>query len=498
MRKITQTFNNWLSISGFILVFNSLILMLFFQIFILLYGNLTSYIDFYLYVVIPILLIIGLIMIPAGMYLRLRKERKLHQADMSLPVIDFNEKPDRIIVLKILVITLLFLAASGLGSYKVYEYTGTAEFCGELCHRAMQPEYATYLNSSHAKVPCMGCHSGAGSGWVVQSRLAILGMAYSYLTNTYERPIPHISAAMRPDRETCENCHWPQKFYTRKLINHEYYLTDSSNTAWSISLLLKVGPKNTAHGLKEGIHWHINPDVKIEYKSDALHQETIPWVRYTNLKTGVVKTYTNGREKAVSTNKDHLFTMDCMDCHNRPSHLFLSASTYIDHALCAGTLDKGIPYIKLAAMKALSQKYPTVPAADSGISETIQQFYTSTHADTWKKYGRQINKAIPVILAEYHKNTFEDMSAGAEAYPNHLGHLESKGCYRCHSGNHKTETGEVISADCNLCHTIFEQGTAGNLAFTDLNKTLEFIHPVALKSGKDVSLCYECHGELFQ
>jgi hypothetical protein len=497
MVKITQTLNNWISITGFILVVNSLIIILFFQLFTLLYGTLNSYVDFYLYLVIPILLITGLIMIPLGMLFRLKRERKLGEEKRNLPVIDLNERSDRIMGIKILVLTILFLAASALGSYKVYEYTSTPEFCGELCHKVMEPEYSSYLNSSHARVACMSCHSGAGADWLVQSRLAIFGMAYSYFSDNFERPIPKISTSMRPSRETCERCHWPQKFYTRKLINHEHYLTDSANSLWNISLLLKVGPKNTAHGLKEGIHWHINPDVKIEYQLDAVDKESIPWVRYTNVKTGVVKTFSNQTMKSHVENGEALRIMDCIDCHNRPSHLFLSAPEYIDRALSSGQLDKGIPYIKKAAMEALSQDFATFPNADEAISRSINQFYNRQHPELFSKVDYRLGKAITIILEEYHKYNFGEMKVNANTYPNHLGHKESAGCYRCHSGNHKTEKGEVISSDCDLCHSIFEQGTNTNLSYTDLNNKLDFVHPVALKPGKDINLCYNCHNTLF-
>ncbi len=497
--RLPSSIYNWLSITGFIVVFNSLILMLFIHVFTLLYNNHSSYLDVYIYVILPLSLVLGVILILCGMYIRIKKDRKGNPKERNLPVIDFNEKPDQIIMAKIGTITVIFLIASFLGSYKAYLYTNSSEFCGELCHNTMKPEYTTYLNSSHAKVSCMGCHAGEGAGWFVQSRLSIVGMAYSMFTNNFPRPIPASAETLRPDRKTCENCHWPQKFYTRKLLNQVSYLADSANTEWNISLLLKLGPKNTARGLKEGIHWHINPDVRIEYSPTNESREIIPWIRYTNLKTGVVKIFTNPEQLPAAKNEDpdKILTMDCMDCHNRPSHLFLSAPDFIDHALSAGILSPQLPYIKKAAMEALKQAFETTASAREYIPKSICNFYSIGHKEIWKSRKDLIEASARKIVQEYEKNNFPEMKVDASCYPSHLGHMESNGCFRCHSGKHITKSGELIPSNCNLCHSIIEQGSSANFNFTNLKDTLEFVHPVPLKKGAANKACSDCHKALY-
>ena len=89
----------------------------------------------------------------------------------------------------------------------------------------------------------------------------------------YNRPIETPIHNLRPARETCEKCHWPEKFYTENLHFQRHYLSDEENTPWNITLRMKIGAAHEALGLIEGIHWHINSNVKIEYiAEDEKHE----------------------------------------------------------------------------------------------------------------------------------------------------------------------------------------------------------------------------------
>jgi hypothetical protein len=39
-------------------------------------------------------------------------------------------------------------------------------------------------------------------------------------------------------------------------------------------------------------------------------------------------------------------------------------------------------------------------------------------------------------------------------YPNHAGHIDFPGCFRCHDDSHKTKEGKTISQYCEACHKI--------------------------------------------
>ena len=498
--KAPKSFYNWLSITGFIMVVNSLILILILFIFSLISAQSNTYLGLYIYIILPAFLVLGLILIPLGILFRIRKKDAILDESAGWPVFDMNLKKHRASLLKISIITFIFLVASAMGSYSAFHYTESVDFCGKLCHKVMEPEYTTYLNSSHARVTCVECHVGEGAGWYVKSKMSGLYQVYSVLFHKYSRPIATPIHNLRPARETCERCHWPQKFYARKLRSQRSYLTDSSNTEWNVSLLMKIGPEHSAMGLTEGIHWHINQNYKIEYVSTSEDRESIPWVKLTNLKTGEVKTFIDEEnpvsKKALDTLEKR--RMDCMDCHNRPSHKYLSAPNYVDNAMIAGVVPKDIPFIKKAAMEALKLPFTDKDTALASIASSINKYYKDEHPGVLPKNSLRIRKAINAIQGEYQKNAFPYMRADATRYLDHIGHLESDGCFRCHSGRHKTASGETISRSCDLCHTIIAQGPTGAISASSIDKTLEFVHPIDIKGKWKDYFCTECHRVLYE
>jgi hypothetical protein len=362
----------------------------------------------------------------------------------------------------------------------------------------MEPEYVTYLNSPHARVRCVECHVGEGASWYVKSKLSGLYQVYSVLFNKYSRPIATPIKDLRPARETCEKCHWPQKFYERKLRNQRGFLTDSSNTQWNIAMLMKIGPSFSAHGLREGIHWHINPDVSVEYVASTADRETIPWIKYTNRKTGEVQIFQDPdnplKEGALDSLENR--SMDCMDCHNRPSHSYKSANVYMNNALISGIVPEELPYIKKASMKALGNQFSSTDTALLEIRNSITTYYQTKRPEIYEMKKELIEKAITGIQDEFQKNTFPNMKASSSSYLNHIGHLESDGCFRCHNGRHISESGKVISKDCNLCHTIIAQGTTDDLKTVSYRDSLEFMHPIDIGTAWLESNCTACHRSL--
>ncbi|MDO9257603.1 MAG: NapC/NirT family cytochrome c [Bacteroidales bacterium] len=497
--KNIKAFYNWLSLTGFIVTANSLILILVLYLYSVISTQTSTSLGLYIYIVLPAFLVLGLILIPVGVVINIRKRKAAQLRNESWPVFDLNQRMDRATLVKIFLITTLFLVASAMGSYRAYQYTESNEFCGKLCHQVEEPEYVTYQHSSHARVTCVECHVGQGADWYVKSKLSGLYQVYSTLFKKYPRPVPTPIQSMRPERETCERCHWPEKFYSRKLRVQRSYLADSANTEWNLSLVMKIGPEFKSMGNSEGIHWHINKNFRIEYISDTRNRESIPWVKLTNLKTGEVKIFEDEENSLDKKTLDKLEvrTMDCMDCHNRASHLFKSAPDYLDNAFVTGLISKNLPYFKEAAMEALKLPFQDKEIAMREISETIIKYYKDEHPEVMKSEEQRIMKAIAAVQAEYNLNAFPYMRADASQYPNHIGHLESEGCFRCHSDRHKTAKGETISRNCETCHTIIAQGPTGNISNAYINSTLPFEHPTQIKEKWKTKFCSECHKELY-
>ncbi len=498
--KLPRTYYNNISYLGTIIAAIAWITLIFFIIQIYIFRINNVYFDLYTFVITPIFLIVGHLLIPIGMY---RTRKKLKKGDLvsedKLLVLNLKDSKTRNAILIFSVVSIFFVISTIVGSYKAFHYTESVEFCGKLCHKVMQPEYVAYQNSPHARVNCAECHIGEGADYYVKSKMSGLRQVYKYILGTYPRPIATPIENLRPARETCEKCHWPQKFYTNSLRKEKYFLADSANTEWNITLNMKIGSSHQSMGLAEGIHWHINPDFQIDYKSNPKRDEIL-WVRITNKKTGEAIVYKNDEiaVKADSLKKLEERGMDCMDCHNRPSHEFRSPSKYVNDLFAAQPKIAVIPWFKSAAMEALKLNYSTSDSASMGINNKIITYYKENYPDFYNKFNKEITLAIKEIKTVYSRNAFPEMKVDYSVYPRHIGHLETNGCFRCHNDKFKAPNGKVISKDCNLCHTIVAQGKSNDKKYIGIDGSLEFMHPVDIGDAWKESNCMDCHSQLYQ
>src|SRR3989304_2292192 len=97
-----------------------------------------------------------------------------------------------------------------MGGIKMLDFTDSSQFCGQLCHTPMTPEFQTYSISPHSRVTCAQCHVGSGASYFVKSKVSGLPLVIATLFNTYERPIGTSVRNLRRARDTCEQCHWPR------------------------------------------------------------------------------------------------------------------------------------------------------------------------------------------------------------------------------------------------------------------------------------------------
>lgn len=498
--KLPPSSKNWLTIIGSIIAVINLLLILLLFIISTIFNKGNTNLGLFIYIILPGFLILGLLLIPVGMIREARNIRRSGDKETKrLPRIDLNEPTHRNAFIIFTVTTIIVLVLSTMGSFKAYHITESVEFCGTLCHTVMEPEHVAYQKSPHANVLCVECHVGSGASWYVKSKLSGMHQVYAVLTNTYPRPIQTPLHDLRPARETCEKCHWPQKFYARTLWTNKYFLADSLNTEWDIILQMKTGPEYSGLGLREGIHWHINPAVNIDYLSESDKREKITYVKYTNKTTGEVTIYRDS-ETPVSdslVNASVLRTMDCIDCHNRPSHNYNSPTVYFNKAMITGEVSKDIPFIKKVAMGVLRETFSTIDTAMLKIEAGITDYYKTGYPDYYAKNKDLISSSVASIEKGYSQNTFPKMKVAYDLYPEHIGHLETNGCFRCHNGTFKADNGRVITKDCNLCHTIVGQGNPGKMEYTNIRENLEFRHPVDIGTAWKEANCSECHLYLY-
>ena len=498
--KLPPSSKNWLTIIGSIIAVINLAIIIVLFIISTIFNKANTNLGLFIYIILPGFLILGLLLIPVGMIRQRKLIRRIGAGEESrFPRIDLNDPRHMNAFVIFTITTIIVLFLSTLGSFQAYHITESVEFCGTLCHQVMEPEHTAYLKSPHANVACVECHVGSGASWYVKSKLSGLHQVYAVMTNSYPRPIETPLHDLRPARETCEKCHWPQKFYARTLWTNKYFLADSLNTEWDIMLQMKTGPEFSGLGLREGIHWHINPEVNIEYISENDKREKISYVKYTNKTTGEVTIYRNDSnpisDSLVSASTTR--TMDCIDCHNRPSHNYNSFPVYFDKAMLTGAISKEIPFFKKVAMGILRDTFTDADTALMKIKESITGFYKSDYSEYYSKNKDLVDSSVTALQKAFSLNTFPNMKVTYDQYPEHIGHLESEGCFRCHNDAFIAANGRKITRDCNLCHNIIGQGKPGMIEYTNIRDNLEFKHPINIGTAWKEANCSECHQFLY-
>jgi len=448
----------------------------------------SPYIGILAYMVSPAFLILGLGLMLAGVLL---ERRKKVAASAFYPRIDLNDPTQRSAAFSFLAFLVVFAIVSAGGSYKAYEFTDSVQFCGQLCHTVMNPEFTAYQLSPHARVGCVDCHVGSGATWYVKSKLSGARQVYAATFNTFPRPIPTPVHNLRPAQDTCESCHWPKKFYGGQMKVFTHYSSDEKNTVRQIRMLIKTGGGDPATGLPEGIHWHMNISNKIEYVAADEKRQVIPYIRVEDAQGRVTEYFA----KDSTLNKDQIakagkHRMDCVDCHNRPTHIYVPPDQAVDQSLLARRLDASLPFLKQEAVTVLTGTYATTDAAAQGIANGIHSFYESKYPDVAKTKQLEIRNAVEEVQQIFRHTTFPEMKLNWQTHPNNLGHYYYNGCFRCHDGQHVSADGKVVGKDCNQCHTLMSEtdGTTSLAATAAPN----FQHPVDLGDMTQVN-CSDCH-----
>lgn len=445
------------------------------------------------FIIIPSILILGLLLIAYGIFRERKRERQGKFREKPLPVLDLNDPKKRAMFLTFSVGTIILLLFSAFGSFKAYEYTETDEFCGTVCHKVMEPEFTAYLDSPHSRVGCVGCHIGSGTSWYVKSKLSGAYQVYSVLFTKYSRPIPTPVKELRPAEGTCEQCHNPSHFFNEKKVDHTYYISDENNSKAQLSMLIRIGGGKSELGSIEGIHWHANPDNIISYIHTDDGRLQIPWVKVKS-KDGKETIF---RDKTVkfdekNFNKENLRVMDCIDCHNRASHIYHQPDKTVNRYLSTGLMSESLPYIKSISVQALEQTYSTREIALDSIKLQFDNFYKVNYPEVYNSKKELISENVEHIKRIYTRNYFPYMNANWKHFPDNISHVYTPGCFRCHDGNHVSDDGKVISNECNSCHLIISQTDINGNTTTDL-KGMSFKHPVDLGESIEDHLCTDCH-----
>jgi len=383
------------------------------------------YLGVVFFLILPAAFVLGLVLVAIGAW------------PTEWPRIDLNVPAQRTMLMIVLALTIANIVIVSMAAYRGVEYMDSVAFCGQVCHTPMQPEFVAHQTGAHANVKCVDCHVGAGAASFVSAKAAGTRRVIGMITHNYSRPIVPEPDQLVKAAETCEQCHSPAQYHGDKTQRIVEYADNEKNTESVTTVKVHVGGGDERRGLATGIHWHMNVANEIEYIATDKTRQTIPWVRMKD-RNGAVREFVVAGTTPEQLAKGERRRMDCMDCHNRPSHVIApTPERAVNDAMVTGSIPLTLPFIHRESVKALKAGNPAA----------LRDFYRSEPRD-------QVDRAVAAVQDIYQRNVFPAMNVTFGTYPNNIGHIDSPGCFRCHDDDHKAKDGKKIGQDCETCHAI--------------------------------------------
>jgi hypothetical protein len=400
------------------------------------------YIGLFAFIALPVLFLLGLLLMPLGVWVARRRVRRGISARPLWPSLDLNEPSARRLALLLLLATVVNVVILMWAGIAAVHYMDSPSFCGAVCHTPMSPQFVQWQQGPHAQIACVACHIGSEPGSFISAKLAGMRRLAHMVGANYPRPIQAAHGTIPASAFTCEECHSPASFSSDRLRVIRTYADDEANSESTTTLRVHIG--------MNGVHWHANPERVIEYVVSDADEHTIPWVRMTE-PGGRVRVFTaeGANSSGHTPPPESLRRMDCLGCHNLPAHPFApSAERAVDAALADGRLDRSLPFVRRETVRAMS-------AADSGeIEHKLRDFYHTKYASLVSSRGDAIERTARAARELHEQQVFPSMRVTWGTYVGRIGHTDAPGCFRCHDESHKAADGSVIRQDCTLCHAI--------------------------------------------
>ncbi len=403
------------------------------------------------YMILPAGMIMGLLLIPLAAFLRRRQWHKFGISKEPLRI-DLSDHRHRRFLIGFIALSVVNVAILGVIGYEGYHFTDSPYFCGVVCHQVMEPEYTAYQRSAHSRVACVECHIGPGAEWFVRAKISGLRQVAAVLTDSYNRPIPAPVHELRPARDTCEHCHWPEKFHGKRVKQFVHFTDDDQLHPEVTDIALHIGGRNSVTGAFEGIHWHVSNNVAVRYLAANEKRTEIARVQVSR-PDGSTDEFVKEDVEVEPTAQWR--TMDCIDCHNRPTHVYEEPTEQVDFGLLSKRINPQIAGIREDSLTVLTKAYESREQAKENMVADLLALQRERNPEQAEKFQADIEKAGRYLLDAYLGNVWPGMDIQWGTYKSHLGHQfadEGYGCWRCHDEEHVNEAGESITQDCSLCH----------------------------------------------
>jgi nitrate/TMAO reductase-like tetraheme cytochrome c subunit len=428
------------------------------------FGRFTvnPYLGLIFFFLLPILFVVGLLLIPLGVFLRRRKLQEAGQIPAVFPKVDLSDPVFRHGIDIVLVATIANLLIISIAGYRGSAYMDSAQFCGQSCH-VMKPEYTAYRISAHSHVDCVECHIGSGVDSYFAAKVNGTKQLVEVTFNRYPTPIESPVKNLRPARAICESCHTPAKFVGEKLLVKATFADDEQNSRTQTVVVLHLGGIDSLSHLT-GIHGvHLG---HIEYIATDPTRTAIPWVQRLN-PDGSETVYATAAAGGKIPNGERR-VMDCIDCHNRAAHTFLTAEDALNRAMADGAVSPDLPFVHKEGLELLKASYASDDEARAKIPEQLTAFYRAEYPAVLQSKGALVNAAGDELATLYTENVFPEMKVTWGTHPNHIGHMSYPGCFRCHDGDHVSKKGDAITQDCSACHNLLAVDETNPKVLVDL------------------------------
>lgn len=460
---LPRLWSNWITLFGTVIVTLSALTILAALAIEQTSEGLNTYAATILFLVMPGMLVLGLLLIPLGLYRERRRHRvatsKVLEADSVLEA--FARAMESPVVRRrvafVVVMTVLNVLVFSSVTYRAVTFMDSPQFCGNTCHSVMQPEYDAYNHSPHSRVACVECHIGDGASALAKAKLNGLRQVWGVATGSFARPIGTPVHNLRPASATCENCHQPNRLTGTRLDFRVHFKADEANTPQVTAMMMHIGGQNQHSGTWSGIHSHNNGKHQIRYEYLDAKRQTVGKIQ--KLEGGkVIKEWLPPKSTTgpvVGTR-----TMDCVDCHNRATHVYDGTPEQaLTRAFAEGRLDRGVPWLYQVGRGVLSEAAPPREQAEMHFRQALEASYQRDHAQQ-KPSAQKLDDTARALATIYRRNVYPDMKLTWNNYPTLIGHGgpdpggSKAQCFRCHSGEHLTAGGEELSSKCELCHEV--------------------------------------------
>jgi nitrate/TMAO reductase-like tetraheme cytochrome c subunit len=469
LRPVLFFGNNWISLIGGALTTSSAIVLVGFWVvsFFGHAGSTNPYVGIVLDLMLPGLFVLGLLLIPVGMWLRHKGLKAAGQLPAVFPAADLKDPFFRRGIEVVLTATFINFVIVGTASYRGISYMDSPNFCGQSCH-VMAPQWTAYQVSPHSHVACVECHIGSGVAAAVHAKVNGTKQLVEVTFGTYPMPIKAELSSLRPARATCEECHSPTRFVGEKLLVETAYGDDEKNSPTKTVLALHLGGVDSLSHLS-GIHGH-HLDHYEYVATDSTYQTIIAVNRHNadGTVTQFVSSDWKGPVKGLTRQ------MDCIDCHNQATHVFQSAADAINESMLDGSPNPALPFVHKKGMELITAEYGSQAEAASKITAGLSDFYRTQYPAIWSGQRGAVDAAAKTLVAIYERNVYPNMKVTWGTYPNNIGHNDmgghnsSAGCSRCHDGNHTSKDGQTITNDCTVCHNLLAVDESNPKQLADL------------------------------